>query len=154
MTINNSLKFGFTAVAASTGDDAGDDTSRYAQMLDDCRLGYKLGYDCAWVLEHHFTDYFPTPSPHILMSHLAAAFPGLSLGSCVLVVPWYNPLRLAEEISMLSHLCTGELHLAFGRGTAKLEYDAYDIDMSSAKDRFKEAITIIDKGLSGEVIDH
>ena len=42
MTINNSLKFGFTAVAASTGDDAGDDNSRYAQMLDDCRLGYKL----------------------------------------------------------------------------------------------------------------
>ena len=35
------------------------------------------------------------------MSHLAAAFPGLSLGSCVLVVPWYNPLRLAEEISAL-----------------------------------------------------
>ena len=115
-------------------------------MIKDCRLGYELGFDCAWVLEHHFTDYFPTPSPLILMSHLAAAFPGLSLGSCVLVVPWYNPLRLAEEISMLSHLCAGELHLAFGRGTAKLEYDAYDIDMSSAKDRFKEAITLIDKG--------
>ena len=154
MSMKNSLKFGFTAVAASTGNDTGDDKSRYNQMIKDCRLGYELGFDCAWVLEHHFTDYFPTPSPLILMSHLAAAFPGLSLGSCVLVVPWYNPLRLAEEISMLSHLCAGELHLAFGRGTAKLEYDAYDIDMSSAKDRFKEAITLIDKGLSGEAIEH
>ena len=114
MSMKNSLKFGFTAVAASTGNDTGDDKSRYNQMIKDCRLGYELGFDCAWVLEHHFTDYFPTPSPLILMSHLAAAFPGLSLGSCVLVVPWYNPLRLAEEISMLSHLCAGELHLAFG----------------------------------------
>ena len=111
MSMKNSLKFGFTAVAASTGNDTGDDKSRYNQMIKDCRLGYELGFDCAWVLEHHFTDYFPTPSPLILMSHLAAAFPGLSLGSCVLVVPWYNPLRLAEEISMLSHLCAGELHL-------------------------------------------
>ena len=84
------------------------------------------------------------------MSHLAAAFPGLSLGSCVLVLPWYNPLRLAEEISMLSHFCKGDLHLAFGRGTAKIEYDAYDIDMSSAKERFKEAIKIINQALLGE----
>ena len=112
-------------------------------MLRDCRLGYELGYDCAWVLEHHFTDYFPTPSPIVVMSHLAAACPGLSLGSCVIVAPWYNPLRLAEEISMLSHFCTGELHLAFGRGTAKIEYDAFDIDMSSAKERFREVMTII-----------
>ena len=154
MSMKHSLKFGFTAVAASTGMDEADDASRYKQMLNDCRLGYKLGYDCAWVLEHHFTAYFPTPSPIVVMAHLAAAFPGLSLGSCVIVAPWYNPLRLAEEISMLSHLCAGDLHLAFGRGTAKIEYDAYDIDMASAKDRFREAMEIIDKGLSGELVEH
>ena len=145
-----SLKFGFTAAATATTKQCGTDDERYSQMLADCKLGYDLGYDCAWVLEHHFTDYFPTPSPTVVMSHLAAAFPRLSLGSCVLVLPWYNPLRLAEEISMLSHFCKGDLHLAFGRGTAKIEYDAYDIDMSSAKERFKEAIEIINHGLSGE----
>ena len=54
---------------------------------------------------------------------------------------------------MLSHFCKGDLHLAFGRGTAKIEYDAYDIDMSSAKERFKEAIEIINHALSGEPFD-
>jgi alkanesulfonate monooxygenase SsuD/methylene tetrahydromethanopterin reductase-like flavin-dependent oxidoreductase (luciferase family) len=154
MDKNSALKFGFTAAATSTGKEQNTDNDRYNQMLSDCKLGYELGYDCAWVLEHHFTDYFPTPSPIVVMSYLAAAFPGLSLGSCVLVLPWYNPLRLAEEISMLSHFCKGELHLAFGRGTAKIEYDAYDIDMSSAKGRFREAIEIINKALAGEEFEH
>ena len=143
------LKFGFTAAATSADTECSSDGERYGQMLTDCKLGFELGYDCAWVLEHHFTDYFPTPSPIVVMSHLAAAFPGLSLGSCVLVLPWYNPLRLAEEISMLSHFCKGDLHLAFGRGTAKIEYDAYGIDMSSAKERFKEAIENYQSGLIG-----
>ena len=147
------LKFGFTAAAAASEDEK-TDAARYRQMLDDCRLGHQLGYDCAWVLEHHFTDYFPTPSPIVVMSHLAAVCPGMSLGSCVIVAPWYNPLRLAEEISMLSHFCTGELHLAFGRGTAKLEYDAYDIDMATAKGRFAESMEIINKALSGAPFEH
>ena len=42
MSMKNSLKFGFTAVAASTGNDTGDDKSRYNQMIKDCRLGYEL----------------------------------------------------------------------------------------------------------------
>ena len=152
--VAKTTKFGFTAAAASTGPEGANDAARYRQMLADSRLGHALGYDSAWVLEHHFTDYFPTPSPTVVMAHIAAACPGLSLGSSVIVVPWYNPLRLAEEISMLSHFCSGDLHLAFGRGTAKLEYDAYDIEMASARDRYSEAMTIITRALSGEPFDH
>ena len=55
---------------------------------------------------------------------------------------------------MLSHLCAGDLHLALGRGTAKLEYDAYNIDMATARSRFVEAMTIINKALSGKPIEH
>ena len=57
-----------------------------------------------WLIEHHFSDYFPTPSPLILASHIAGRFPELSLGTCVVVLPWYEPLRLAGEIAMLSLL--------------------------------------------------
>ncbi len=153
----NGPSFGFTAAAAadgSAGEAGRTDAARYARMLADARLGHALGYDCAWVLEHHFTDYFPTPSPTVVMAHLAAACPGLSLGSSVIVAPWYNPLRLAEEIAMLSHLCSGDLHIAVGRGTAKLEYDAYDIDMTTAKARLAEAMGIIRRALDGETLAH
>ena len=147
------ISFGFTAAAAGA-DRRASDVERYALMLEDCKVAYDLGYDVAWVLEHHFTDYYPTPSPLLVMSHLAAAFPGLSLGSSVIVAPWYQPLRLAEEISMVSNLCSGELHLSFGRGTAKLEYDAFDVDMSEARERYSECMEILSKALSGEKFAH
>ena len=44
------LKFGFTAAATATTKQGGTDDERYSQMLADCKLGYDLGYDCAWVL--------------------------------------------------------------------------------------------------------
>ncbi len=154
MSKDAGLTFGFTAAAAAGGEEQKNDAERYHQMFADCRVGYDLGYSTAWVLEHHFTDYYPTPSPLMLMSHLAAAFAGLSLGSCIIVAPWYNPLRLAEEIAMLSHFCTAELHLGFGRGTAKLEYDAYGLDMAEAKPRYAECMQILNKAFSGKPVVH
>ena len=50
----------------------------------------------------------------------------------MLVLPWYHPLRLAEEIAMLNSMTRGTLHLGIGRGTAKMEYDAYNVDMNEA----------------------
>ena len=122
--------------------------------MEDCALGHKLGYDAAWLLEHHFSDYYPTPSPLLFMAHIAAKFPDLSLGTSVLVLPWYHPLRLAEEIAMLNSLTKGTLHLGIGRGTAKMEYDAYNVDMNEGRARFAEVFQIMEKGLSGEPFTH
>ena len=54
------------------------------------------------------------------MAHLMARFPDLSLGTCVLVSPWYDPLRLADELAMLSNMTEQKLYIGLGRGTAKL----------------------------------
>ena len=144
----------FTFAAAATGEPDLDDGARYQERLADCRLGQILGYDAAWFLEHHFTNYFPTPSPMLFMAHVAARCPGLSLGTAVLVTPWYQPIRLAEEIAMLSQLCQGELHLGVGRGTAKLEYDAYGVDIEEARERYREGMAIITRALAGETFRH
>ena len=141
------LTFGFTATAV--GEPGLDDRALYAEIIADCKTGQALGYDSAWMLEHHFSDYFPTPSPLLTMAHAAAHCPGLGFGSAVLVAPWYNPVRLVSEIAMLSNLCTGELHLGLGRGTAKMEYDAFDIDMAEARDRYRECFDVLRLGVSG-----
>jgi alkanesulfonate monooxygenase SsuD/methylene tetrahydromethanopterin reductase-like flavin-dependent oxidoreductase (luciferase family) len=144
--------FGFQAAAA---DVAGvPDHELYRDLLEDCALGHKLGYDAAWLLEHHFSDYYPTPSPLLLMAHIAAKFPDLSLGTSVLVLPWYHPLRLAEEIAMLNSLTQGTLHLGIGRGTAKMEYDAYNVDMNEGRARFAEVFRIVEQGLAGKPFSH
>ncbi|MBS28681.1 MAG: LLM class flavin-dependent oxidoreductase [Alphaproteobacteria bacterium] len=146
--MSDNLNFGF--VVATVGGDDLDDAALYQEVIADCRLGQSLGYDSAWMLEHHFSDYFPTPSPLVFMSHVAAYCPGLSLGSSVLVAPWYQPLRLLGEISMLSNLVDGDLFIGVGRGTAKMEYDAFDVNMEDARGRLRECLEIIDLGLSGE----
>ncbi len=142
------LDFGF--VVAPVGASGLDDGHLYQEVIADCRLGQSLGYDSAWMLEHHFSGYFPTPSPLLFMAHVAAHCPGLSFGSSVLVAPWYHPLRLLGEIAMLSNLTEGELYIGVGRGTAKMEYDAFDINMEDARGRLRECLEIIRLGLSGE----
>src|SRR6195256_3405926 len=146
------IAFGFQAAAA--GDGGQSDDQLYRDLMSDCALGHRLGYDAAWLLEHHFSDYYPTPSPLLMMAHIAAKFPDLSLGTSVLVLPWYHPLRLAEEIAMLNLLTRGTLHLGIGRGTAKMEYDAYNIDMNEGRARFAEVFKIVEQGLAGKPFTH
>jgi alkanesulfonate monooxygenase SsuD/methylene tetrahydromethanopterin reductase-like flavin-dependent oxidoreductase (luciferase family) len=146
------LKFGF--VVAPVGGSDLDDDALYQEVIADCRFGQALGYDTAWMLEHHFSDYFPTPSPLLFMAHVAAHCPGLSFGSSVLVAPWYHPLRLAGEIAMLSTLCTGNLYIGVGRGTAKMEYDAFGIDMEDARARLRECLEILQLSLGGAAFDY
>ncbi|MGC1283288.1 MAG: LLM class flavin-dependent oxidoreductase, partial [Streptosporangiaceae bacterium] len=92
----------FGCVVAAAGAPDASDRDLYRGMRADCELYAQLGYDTAWVLEHHFSDYFPTPDPALLIAHLAGRYPELSYGACVIVTPWHHPLRLAGQIAMLT----------------------------------------------------
>lgn len=148
MAADQNPSFGFQVGAV--GKPGTSDEQMYRDAVEDAKLGQTLGFEAAWVIEHHFTDYFPTPNPIILLSYIAAACPGLDLGTCVLVLPWYNPLRLAEDLAMLQAVSGANLHIGMGRGVAKLEYDAFGVNMSEARERFREAYEIIRLGLSGK----
>lgn len=148
MSKTKPVTFGFQA--GPVGALGCPDIELYRNVIDDCRLGYELGYDALWMIEHHFSDYYPTPSPIVFLSHLAHAFPDLNLGTCVLVTPWYQPIRLAGEIAMLSNLSNGHLHLGLGRGTAKMEFDAFDLNMDETRARFVECLDILRLSLAGQ----
>jgi len=141
------IEFGF--VAASSGESNLSDAETYDEILADCEFGQELGFGTAWMIEHHFSDYYPTPNPLAFLSYIAARFPNLALGTCVLVTPWYEPLRLAEEIAQLNALTKQPLHLGLGRGTAKMEYDAFGIDMDLSRDRFRECYNFLTQALKG-----
>ena len=142
------VEFGFLAVPA---DEPGvSDADLYHGLLESCAFHRELGLDTAWLIEHHFSNYYPSPSPTVLMGHIAGRFPELALGTCVLVAPWYDPLRLAGEIAMLSNLTARPLYLGLGRGTAKYEYDAFGLDMNEARDRFAEVWQVLDLAMEGE----
>lgn len=140
------MKFGFTSAPVGLSNQT--DAEHYHEAIDDCKFGFDLGYDAIWTLEHHFTPYFPTPDLMLYMSHIAAACPGVDLGTCVLVLPWHNPLRLVEQIAMLSLISKGNLILGLGRGTAKYEFDRFNVNMADTRQMFEEAVQILKQGLS------
>jgi alkanesulfonate monooxygenase SsuD/methylene tetrahydromethanopterin reductase-like flavin-dependent oxidoreductase (luciferase family) len=140
----------FGWMMGAVGADGESDASMYRQMLSDAELGHRLGYDAAWVVEHHFSDYYPTPSPIALLANIAARCPGFGLGTAVLVTPWHHPVRLAEEIAMLSLMTDGPLRIGLGRGNAPMEYEAFNVPMDEAKDRFEECWDILRLALAGK----
>ena len=112
-----------------------------------------LGFDSLFALEHHFTGYAMSPSPTQLLSYFAGRTKRITLGTAVIVLPWHDPVRIAEEIALLDILSGGRCLLGFGRGAASVEYAGFRIPMEEARPRFVETAQIVVKALSQDVFE-
>ncbi|HVC57740.1 MAG TPA: LLM class flavin-dependent oxidoreductase [Stellaceae bacterium] len=117
-------------------------------------LAEPLGFDSLFALEHHFTGYAMSPAPLQLLSYFAGRTRRVTLGTSVIVLPWHDPVRVAEQIALLDVLCGGRCLFGFGRGAASVEYEGFRIPMGEARPRFVEAAQIIVKALAGESFAH
>jgi alkanesulfonate monooxygenase SsuD/methylene tetrahydromethanopterin reductase-like flavin-dependent oxidoreductase (luciferase family) len=142
------MNLGFVASPTHRAD--ATDADLYDEAAEDCVFAQSAGYNAAWFIEHHFSDYFPTPSPFVFMASIAARCPDLDLGTCATVTPWYHPLRYAEEVAMLSHITRGNLYIGMGRGSAPMEYEAYGIDQTFSREIFAEHWQIVRQAFSGK----
>jgi alkanesulfonate monooxygenase SsuD/methylene tetrahydromethanopterin reductase-like flavin-dependent oxidoreductase (luciferase family) len=116
-------------------------------------LAEPLGFDSLFALEHHFTGYAMSPSPTQLLSYFAGRTKRITLGTAVIVLPWHDPVRVAEEIALLDVLSGGRCLFGFGRGAASVEYAGFRVAMEEARPRFVEAAQIVVKALTHEVFD-
>jgi alkanesulfonate monooxygenase SsuD/methylene tetrahydromethanopterin reductase-like flavin-dependent oxidoreductase (luciferase family) len=117
-------------------------------------LAEPLGFDSLFVLEHHFTGYAMSPAPTQLLAYYAGRTKRISLGTAVIVLPWHDPVRVAEQIALLDILCGGRCVFGFGRGAASVEYEGFRIPMGEARPRFVEAAQIIVKALANDTFEH
>ncbi len=101
------------------------------------------GFDSYWPPEHHFSDYSACPDNIQLLSWLAGRTQRIGLGTGAVIVPWNDPLRVAEKIALLDHLSGGRVILGLGRGLSRTEYRHFGIDMATSRDRFDEASRMI-----------
>jgi alkanesulfonate monooxygenase SsuD/methylene tetrahydromethanopterin reductase-like flavin-dependent oxidoreductase (luciferase family) len=129
------------------------DASVVAEHLALGDLAEPLGFDSVFALEHHFTGYAMSPSPTQLLSYIAGRTRRITLGTAVIVLPWHDPVRVAEEIALLDVLSQGRCVFGFGRGAASVEYAGFRIPMEEARPRFVEAARIVLKALTQEVFD-
>lgn len=116
-------------------------------------LAEPLGFDSLFGLEHHFTGYSMSPHPLQLLSYYAGKTKRITLGTCVIVLPWHDPIRVAEQIAYLDLLCGGRCMFGFGRGAATKEYEGFRIPMEEARPRFAESAQLITKALKEDVFD-
>jgi alkanesulfonate monooxygenase SsuD/methylene tetrahydromethanopterin reductase-like flavin-dependent oxidoreductase (luciferase family) len=106
-------------------------------------LAEPLGFESIWTVEHHFTNYAMCPDVMQFLTYMAGRTTKVKLGSMVAVLPWHDPLRLAEQILMLDHMSKGRVILGLGRGTGKVEFDGFGRDMGRARQQFREAAQAI-----------
>src|SRR6202051_590387 len=102
-------------------------------------LAEPLGFDSLFALEHHFTGYAMSPAPTQLLSYYAGRTKRIQLGTAVIVLPWHDPVRVAEQIALLDILCGGRCVFGFGRGAASVEYEGFGIPMGEGGRTFVAA---------------
>src|SRR5262245_17880429 len=130
------------------------DADVFAEHMALGDLAEPLGFDSLFALEHHFTGYAMSPSPTELLAYFAGRTRRIQLGTAVIVLPWHDPLRLAEQIALLDILCGGRCLFGFGRGAASVGYEGLRVPMGEARPRFVEAAEIIVKALSHDSFEH
>lgn len=129
------------------------DSEVYATEIALIDAAVDYGFDSIWVVEHHFTDYFLSPDPVQFLTWCAARYPDIRLGTGVIVLPWHDPVRCAEQIAMLDNLSNGRMILGIGRGLGKVEYDGFRVDMNTSRERFVEYAQLILDGLETGTVE-
>jgi alkanesulfonate monooxygenase SsuD/methylene tetrahydromethanopterin reductase-like flavin-dependent oxidoreductase (luciferase family) len=137
------MDVGMMMVFASYGWENCPDDRVWDEEIRLARLAADLGFDCLWSAEHHFNDYSFVPDNIQLMSYLAAACPGIGLGTAAVILPWHDPLRVAEQAAVLDMLCKGRFRFGMGRGLARREFAAFRLSMDESRGRFDEAAPMI-----------
>ncbi len=128
--------------------------SVYDSALERFAIMDQTGYDAVWLAEHHFSSFSVCPSVHMMGTMAAARTKRLRIGTAVSLAPFYNPLRLAEEIALLDVLSGGRVNWGVGRGFERSEFAAFGIPGDESAPRFHEAVEIVLKAWTHQRLSH
>src|SRR5262249_33244129 len=132
--------------------DPHDVTTLFARYLDLWVRDEALGFEGIFFSEHHFGNSY-SPSPNLLIAALGQRTKKLRLGVMGVVLPYYHPARVVEEIGMLDHLTGGRLEIGTAIGVPQ-ELARLNMTMAEARERNDEIVAVIDAALSSRVISH
>src|SRR5690349_4847239 len=147
------MDVGIQMVLATYGWQGMSDDQAWDEEIRLARLADELGFDALWAVEHHFNDYSFCPDNLQLMAYLAAICPNIDLGTAAVILPWNDPLRVAEKAIVLDMLSKGRLRLGLGRGLARREFAAFRLSMNESRERFDEAAPMIVNALKTGFIE-
>ena len=110
-------------------------------------LAEPLGFESLWGVEHHFTDYTMCPDVLQHLTYFAGRTTHIQLGSMVVVLPWHDPMRVAEQVAVLDHVSNGRAVLGIGRGLGRVEFEGFGVEQSDSRAIFVESAEMLLEGL-------
>ncbi len=138
------MRFGlFGSATARHGGPDVDSGQGYKQFVDYNVEAEALGYHSTFLVEHHFTGFGQVSASLALLTWVAAKTKTLRLGTAVLVLPWHNPVLLAEQAATIDLLSGGRLDFGVGKGYRHNEFAGFCVPMAEADARFNESLDVI-----------
>lgn len=117
-------------------------------------LADQLGFDVVWAVEHHFFDYSFCPDNTVWLASIAPQMTHADVGTAAVIMPWNDPLRVAEKVALLDHIAGGRFRFGLGRGLSRREYAHFSgIEMDESRGRFDEGSMMVIEALETGFIE-
>src|SRR5580704_16614470 len=149
---SNRLRFGAFIAPFHALDE--NPTQAIERDLELVQLMDKLGYEEAWIGEHHSAGFEIIASPEVFIAAAAERTKHIRLGTGVSSLPYHHPLMLADRINQLDHMTRGRVMFGVGPGALPSDAIMMGIDIARQRDRMDEALGCIVRLLRGEEVTH
>ncbi len=146
------MKFGLLSLLDHYLEDKSEE-QYYKDFFAQVTYAEELGFESVWIGEHHFGRYI-CPSPPVVAAAIARSTKKMRIGTAVALLPHHDPIRLAEDYAMVDLLSGGRLDFGVGRGFIKAIYDGFNQSMDESRERFTEALEIIERAWTQETFSY
>ena len=128
---------------------------RYRLATEQIRHAERLGFDSAWIAQHHFHEHEGgLPSPLVFLAHAAAHTERIRLGTAIITLPMEDPLRVAEDAAVLDLLADGRLEVGFGSGGTPTSFLPFGLTSERRGEVFAEHLHLIQSAWRGDSLAH
>lgn len=129
------------------------DAEVWRQEIRLAEMAEPLGFDSVWGVEHHFTAYTMCPDVLQFLTYMAGRTRRVQLGSMAVILPWHDPVRVAEQVALIDLLSGGRFIFGMGRGLGRVEFEGFGVPMDESRERFVEAAELVVRALETGVVE-
>jgi natural product biosynthesis luciferase-like monooxygenase protein len=149
------MRYGLFYLPSSLPATRTEGAERFRAIVEQVALGEQLGFDSVWLAEHHFHSFAGIfSSPAVIGAAIAQRTTKIRIGTAVLLLPYHNPLRVAEDYATLDCLSNGRVNFGIGHGFVKWEALTFGIPLEELRHRFKENLEVVLKAWSEPKLSH
>ena len=149
------MRYGIFFLPSLTPTDHANSADRLHSIVDQGSYAEELGFDSIWLAEHHFHSFGGfLSSPPVIGAAIAQRTVKIRIGTAVTLLPYHNPLRIAEDYATLDCLSRGRLDFGIGHGFVKWESLTFGIPLEELRERFQENLSVILRAWSGGKFSH